>query len=241
MSHLHIPDGILPVWLWVLGYVLVGIYFLVVFTYLKLKLNPKKIVITSVFGALMLLSMSIPIPFVLPYHLNLSAILGILAGPLYAGLAIFSVNLIIALVGHGGITIVGLNTVILTLEAALAFLLFRLVRKNFKKIFPAVFISTFAALVFSTFLTVGVVYTGTQNLDDLADKHKHECPCSFHKEKQHETEDHGHKPESFDIKRFIALILITGGFGWTLEAFISGFIISYINRVKPDLLKNTEN
>ncbi len=232
MSHLHIPDGILPIWLWVLGYVIVGIYFLVVFKHLKQKPNPKKLAVTSVLGALMLLSMSIPIPFVLPYHLNLSTLLGILTGPLYAGLAIFSVNLIISLAGHGGITIVGLNTIILTLEATVAFLLFRFLRRNFKKIFPVAFISTFIALVISTFLTVGTVSAGTQDVKFLPGQHHHKCGA---------CNQPGKAPETFDLKRFIMLILITGGLGWTLESFISGFIISYINRVKPDLLeKNGE-
>jgi len=238
MSHLHIPDGIIAVWLWILGYLIIGIYFIAVYFQLKKTVEYKKIAMISVLGALMLLSMSIPIPFVLPYHLNLSALLGILTGPFYAGLTIFSVNLILALVGHGGITIVGLNTIVLTAEAIVAFFLFRLLRKSFKKIFPVAFISTFIALVISTALTVGIVYAGTQNLDYVIHKHNNICTdCANH---DHDNDYHkGHEEaESFDIKRFIALVLITGTLGWTLESFISAFIINYINRVKPDLLEN---
>ncbi len=35
MSHLHIPDGILPIWLWVMGYIFVAIYLLFAINYLK--------------------------------------------------------------------------------------------------------------------------------------------------------------------------------------------------------------
>ena len=232
MSHLHIPDGILSLWLWLLGYLIVGIYFLIVYKHLKKTANYKKIAMTGVLGALMLLAMSIPVPFVIPYHLNLSALLGILAGPFYAGLAIFSVNFIIALVGHGGITIVGLNTIVITIEAIIAFLLFNLIRKYFRKIFPAAFIATFIALIVSTFLTIGIVYTGTKNLDYLAHKcsHQHEQTIPY----EHD------QVESFNIKRFMFLILMSGSLGWTLEALLTAFIATYISRVKPDLLENKD-
>ncbi len=235
MSHLHIPDGIILIWLWVLGYVIVGIYFFIMYKHFKTTANYRKITLVSVLGALMLLTMSIPIPIALPYHLNLSALSGILVGPFYAGLAIFCVNLILALVGHGGITIVGLNTVILASEAVIAFVLFRLLWKVFKNIFSAAFIATFTALVFSTFLTVAVVYAGTQGFAYMTNKHHGGCTnCSI----RHDLAGHYDKIETFDIKRFIMLILITGIPGWTLESFLSAFIISYINRVKPDILEN---
>lgn len=234
MSHLHIPDGIIAIWLWIVGYIAVGAYFFAVYLHLKKQAEYKKIAIVSVLAALMLLSMSVPIPFFLPYHLNLSALSGILVGPFYAGLAIFCVNLILALIGHGGITIVGLNTIVLITEAAIAFLVFRNLKKLIGKVFPAAFLATIVALIVSTFLTVGIVYTGTQDFDYMIHKHHHECDGCIH------TEDFSseNETETFDIKRFIALILITGVFGWTLEAFISAFIINYINRVKPDLLED---
>lgn len=238
MSHLHIPDGILSQWLWVLGYVITGIYFTFLYFHMKKKSENKKISIISVLGALMLLSMSIPIPFALPYHLNLSALLGILVGPLYAGVAIFSVNLILALVGHGGITIIGLNTIVLTAEAAAAYFLFSLFKKHIKKIFLTAFISTFMALVLSTFLNIGIVYTGTHNINYVIHKHNHEHVQEHNLEKN--TTEKKKAPikqtESFDIKRFTLLVIITGLMGWTLESFITAFIVKYINRVKPELI-----
>lgn len=227
MSHIHIPDGIISVWLWVLGYILTGIYFFIFSRYIKKSANYKKLTIVSVLGALMLLSMSIPIPFVIPYHLNLSALMGILTGPFYAGAVIFGVNLILALVGHGGITIVGLNTVILTVEAIVAYFSFKFLNKKLKNIFPAAFMATFAALMVSALLTITIIYLGTQNLELLT--HCHECTC-------HGCGEHHHEAE-FSPQRFLMLILAAGAFGWTLESAITGFIVKYIDRVKPDLLE----
>lgn len=226
MSHIHIPDGIIAVWLWILGYILTGIYFLVFASHIKKTSSYKKLTIISVLGALMFLSMSIPIPFVIPYHINLSALMGILTGPFYAGAGIFSVNLIMALVGHGGITIVGLNTVVLTIEAVIAYFLFKFLRKRLNnKIFPAAFTATFLALIISALITIGILYAGTQNLELFT--HCHECA----------GHDHSHEHEAaFNPQTFFMLVLIAGSIGWTLESLITGFIVNYISRVKPDLL-----
>ncbi len=230
MSHIHIPDGIIAVWLWLLGYAVVAVYFIIFSVHIKKTSDYKKITLVSVLGALMLLSMSLPVPFVIPYHLNLSALTGILVGPLYAGAAIFSVNLILALVGHGGITIVGLNTVVLTIEAAIAYFLFKFLKQRFKKSFfwPA-FLATYPALIISALITIGVIYLGTQNLEFML--HCHECHgCAGH---------HDHAA-AFDPQRFLLLIFAAGAFGWTLEAIITGFIVNYISRVKPDLLEGQD-
>ncbi|HSA06618.1 MAG TPA: energy-coupling factor ABC transporter permease [Candidatus Gastranaerophilales bacterium] len=254
MSHLHIPDGIISIWLWVLGYLVTGFYLFFFYKHLKKSKQHKKIAVVNVFTALMLLSMSIPIPFILPYHINLSALSGIILGPFYAGPAIFIVNIILAFVGHGGITMVGLNTFVLTIEALIAFLLFKALKKKFHNIFNAAFASTFIALVISTFLTIGIVYAGTQNLEFVTEHHHHEGEHNDHDhaEKAHEHlendhQDHAEEPlastnqEKFDIKRFLMLILLTGSLGWTLESFLTGFIVNYLSKVKPDLLENQGN
>lgn len=224
MSHIHIPDGVIAPWLWVLGYLLTGMYFFVLARHVKKTSNYKKLTTVSVLGALMLLSMSVPVPFVIPYHVNLSALTGILAGPFYAGAAIFGVNLVLALLGHGGITVAGLNTVILTIEAGIAYFLFGLIRKKTgNRVFFPAFLSTFLALVISALLTITVIYAGTQELDLML----HCGSCSAH---------HAHEAE-FSARRFFLLVLVAGAFGWTLEAAVTGFIVNYINRVKPDLLE----
>src|SRR5688500_3732643 len=63
----------------------------------------------GVMSALLLVGMStetVPIA----YHINLSVLAGIVLGPAYGALAALIVNVFLALFGHGGITVVGLNT-----------------------------------------------------------------------------------------------------------------------------------
>src|SRR4030067_2850474 len=101
MSHIHLPDGVLPIWLWVAGFigaVLVGV--------ILLKLHKKedlsrRLPLLGMMAAVMVLGASggvVPIA----YHVNLTVISGILLGPSLVFLATFVVDVILALFGHGG-------------------------------------------------------------------------------------------------------------------------------------------
>lgn len=247
MSHIHIPDGILPLWLWVLGYISIGIYFIFGTFYIRKHKKQSKFPLISVMAALMLLTMSIPIPFPVPYHINLSVLTGIILGPVLAFFAIFTSNLLLAFIAHGGITVIGLNTLVISIEAVLGYFVFKFLYKKLNKIFISAFAATFLALIISTFLTVGIVYAGTHNFNTLA--HSHCCTREIHQEKlgrnqeKHldnkliEHQEHNKAEEKFNIKKFFSMMLIFGLIGWILEASLTGFIVNYINKVKPDILK----
>ena len=64
------------------------------------------------------------------YHINLTVISGILLGPSLIFLATLVVNVILALFGHGGITVLGLNTLTLSIEGILGYFLFRTVLED---------------------------------------------------------------------------------------------------------------
>lgn len=223
MSHLHIPDGILPLWLWLLGYILTVVFFLIAINYVKKNNLSHKIPLISIMTALMLLSMSIPIPFPVPYHLNIAVLSGIILGPVLAFFAVFTTNLLLAFTSHGGITVIGLNTAIITAEAILGYFIFKFLYKKTGKIFLAASMAAFCALLISTFLNIGIVYAGTHNLGSLA--HYQCCSLSEH-----------HHEGNFNIKKFFSVMLIFGSVGWIIESFVTGFIVNYINKVKPDLL-----
>src|SRR5512143_581213 len=122
MSHLHIPDGLLPVWLWGGGLVLamaaVGISLYMV-RGVDLK---KKVPLLGMMCAMMLVGMNLEIA-TLAYHVNLSVITGIILGPWLGMVAAFMVNIILSLVGHGGVTVVGLNTLDIGSECVMGYFL----------------------------------------------------------------------------------------------------------------------
>src|SRR5512137_2827654 len=137
MSHIHIPDGILPLWLVVAGWVVTLALLFISSRRLSGPEAGRKLPLLGVMAALMLVGMStefVPIA----YHVNLTVLAGIIVGPAMGFLAAFIVDLILALFGHGGITVVGLNTLIIGAECVLGYYafhaLYRLLRGRVKSV-----------------------------------------------------------------------------------------------------------
>lgn len=266
MSHIHFPDGILPLWLWVAGFVIVFLYLVAFGYYIKKSSNLNKLPLIGVFAALMLIAMTIHI-IPIGYHINLAVLTGIIIGPIFAPLAIFIVNILLAFLGHGGVTTIGLNTIVISIEAIVGFLGFSVLKSKIKNIFVVTFISTVIALLVSTCSSIGIVYLGTNSIESLMHKHDHkhedskilhsvllekffgnndQQAGSEHKD-EHEVSEIGHDRElnqekapqkgKFDLTRFALIILGLGFIGWILEGLITAFIVNYLNKIKPDLLE----
>ena len=111
-------------------------------------------------AALMLVGMTVEI-VPIAYHLNLAVMAGIVLGPVLGFLAAFIVNLMLAFFGHGGITVVGLNTLVVAMEAVLGFYLFRAAVSGLARWVPslrwAAAGATVVALALSTTAMIGIV------------------------------------------------------------------------------------
>ncbi|MEW5819048.1 MAG: energy-coupling factor ABC transporter permease [Cyanobacteriota bacterium] len=248
MSHIHIPDGVLPVWLWLSGFIIVIIYLIGMGYYLKNKPFNKKLPLVGVFVALMIIAMSIEI-VPIAYHIKLDALTGIILGPLFSVLCIFIVNLILALVGHGGITIVGLNTIVLSIEAIIAYIIFKLLYKKLNKVFLSAFLATIISLFIATWGNIGVVYLSQNNIEHLMQSHEShkesfvkfsllEHNKTNHEEHTTEPKPNGKDNSHFDMKKFILFLMLLGPVGWLLESLITAFILKYVSKIKPDILEN---
>src|SRR5450759_535267 len=153
MTHLHIPDGILPVGLWVLG--LIVMVFALGFSLFRLRGmdRVKKIPLLGAVAAVMLVAMSLEI-LPLAYHINLSVVAGILLGPALGFLAAFIANLMLALMGHGWITVIRLNTLLLGSEAVLGHALFYFFKKRLP-VFWSAAVATVLTLIMTTLALIG--------------------------------------------------------------------------------------
>ena len=160
MSHLHIPDGVLPLWLWIGGFCVFVIILALALWRLKGGDAMKKLPFLGAVAALMVIGMSFPV--VPPmYHLNLSVLAGIILGPVFGVLAVFLSNLILALFAHGGITVIGLNSLILVFEVAGGWFLFNYIFGFLgEAVFWRGFSATLLTLAVSTFLAIGIVTLG---------------------------------------------------------------------------------
>lgn len=154
MSHLHIPDGLLPVWVWGAG-LLLALLLLVRASFLARGHSPQRMAYQGALGGLMLAAMAIPLgPF--EYHLTLAGPMGILLGGAGAFQVAFVVSAILALMGHGGLTVVGLNALVLGAGATVAYRVHGVVAPRLEPA-PALAIGTAAGQAVAGALWLGVV------------------------------------------------------------------------------------
>jgi len=218
MTHMHIPDGILPVKVWMIGFILMALVMGFCLIRLRGMNMVKQIPLLGAVSAVMLVAMSLEI-LPLAYHINLSVVAGILLGPALGFLAAFITNLILALMGHGGITVIGLNTLLLGTEAVLGHTIFSLFKNRIPVFWRAV-IATVLTLMITTLALIGIVALS------------HIDPALLR-----DADGHGPVVEGrVSVSRFAVMVVSLGIIGWVIEAAITGAVASFISQVKPDLL-----
>ena len=218
MTHMHIPDGVLPVGLWVLGLLLMALAVAFILVRLRGMDMARKIPLLGAVSAVMLVAMSLEI-LPLAYHINLSVVAGILLGPALGFLAAFITNLMLALMGHGGITVIGLNTLLLGSEAILGHTLFYLFKKRLP-VFWSAAIATVLTLIMTTLALIGIV--AASHIDPELISHGGE---------------HGlRQGGQASVRTFAFMVVSLGSIGWIIEAAITGAVVKFISQVKPDLL-----
>jgi cobalt/nickel transport system permease protein len=120
MSHLHIPDGVLPWWVWAPGLGL-ALMLLVLGARSARDESQLNVAFRGALGGLVLAAMAIELPLgPVEYHLVLVGPVGVLLGATGAFQVMFVVSAILAFAGHGGFTVVGLNALVLGAGAAIA-------------------------------------------------------------------------------------------------------------------------
>lgn len=242
MSHIHIPDGVLPAWLWISGFVVAAVILAAALRRLR-GMDPSRTVpILGVMAATMIVSMSLEI-IPIGYHINLTVLAGILLGPALGFVCAFIVDVILALLGHGGVTVVGLNTIMTGSEICLGWLLFTVLTRLLgrQRLRVAAAAATICTLAVTTTMLVGLVAvarinpaagaeTGALNPATL----RIENPFSVRHAAVTPTA-RGSAP-TISIGRFAAIVYVLGVPGWIIEALLVSFVVGFIAKVRPDLL-----
>jgi cobalt/nickel transport system permease protein len=230
MAHLHLPDGVLPFYLWAAGYAVVAAVFVLLWLKFRRARNLVVFARAGFFAALMVVAMSFHVA-PLGYHLNLAALAGIVAGPAAALLACLFANVILALLGHGGITVIGLNTLTLGAEALAAFAVFR-AAAFIKATWPRAFVATLVAVAAATTLAYGVVVVGTRDFGDVVERGRGSVVAFELFDGRDPAESHG----SVSRGRLAALFFGLGAVGWVLEALVTATVAAYLKKAAPRLL-----
>jgi cobalt/nickel transport system permease protein len=248
MSHIHLPDGVLHPFLWISGYIVCLAAMWLLAHKLKGSEIRRKIPFVGVVGALMLIFMSVPLG-IIPVHLSLAVLCGILAGPALGFIAAFVVNVILALMGHGGITVVGINTLLLGSEVILGFFIYKALLQKTGSTFSAVIANVLALLV-STALMITLVGSSA-GLTEALPGHSHtDEPARIHLAEEQVKDVHSdagshdedpHSEKSVESVQYLAfsgwtaviIILLAGIF---IESLITGLIVRFFAKVRPDLV-----
>ncbi|MCL4552632.1 MAG: energy-coupling factor ABC transporter permease [Candidatus Marsarchaeota archaeon] len=249
MGHIHIPDGVLPIWLVVAGWAVAAVVLGLAVYRLRGEDVRRKVPLLGVVAALMLVAMSTEIAPI-AYHINLTVLAGILLGPALGIIAAFIVDLILALFGHGGVTVVGLNTITLGSEVVFGFLIFKglvAVLRRFKwSPWVAGFVGTVLTLAISTSMLIGIVAAsninpatarelGPVNPDTLAFTNPFERGVISNVIVGGEAK--GEPPAArISISTFAAIVYILGSIGWVIEGSIVALIVGFLGRARPDLV-----
>ena len=252
MTHIMVPDGVFPVWLWGLGWVvtiaMVGLVVLRTNREAMVRLVP----LVGVMAALMTVAMSFAL-VPIAYEPHLTVVAGILLGPVYGFIAGLIFMVLRWLMGDGAITLIGINTLLMGAEITLGYLLFRgFLRLLKERAALTAGISAFIALALTTGLFLGVVAAGNVNpfqgemgelgaysveTGTIQDPFAEGVVALHVFEGDHE--EHEEAPTIVGESPFLVYaraVLVLGLIGWVLEGILVSLIIGFLARVRRDLV-----
>lgn len=202
---MHLPDGLIPLWQSVIYLVLTIITLALYLFKLSKSEEKEKITInTAILSAatIAVSSLSIPSPFGVPLHFFVIPLVAILLGPLN-GVAVAFLCLVVQffLLGFGGITTLGANTVTIGVASFSTYIFYKLLLGLDERL--SVFSGTLMGIFTATMIQVLIIIVaGAGTLEML-------------------------------MATLIPFYLFIG----VIEGVANVFIISFISKVKPELLK----
>lgn len=211
MAHIHLEDGTftlfwVAVW-WIASLLIIGCSLL----WLRSgkKIDSRLITIAAFCTAAVFVIFLIEIPVAGGVHLSMTPLVGILTGPAVGCLIVFIVNILAAAIGHGGWSMIGANLLVNVTEVVVAGALYYLLKKAVKSPFTCAAAATFAGLVCGNAVMVAIILiSGVQGVTQSAD----------------------------GVLAGLSLVVAINLAVAVIESVITGFMVAYLMRVRPDLL-----
>lgn len=212
MAHIHLEDGSFTLFWAGTWWILAILILAAALFWIRRKGKPDSRVITlaALCTAAMfaIFQVEIPLP-VGAIHLNMTPLVGILTGPVIGTLVVFLVNILSAAIGHGGWGMIGANTVVNASEVVVGYLVFRLCENRIRSLFARAGLATLAGLFAGNCLMVGIILvSGIQGVTQ------------------------GTMQILWGLSILVAINMGVA----VAEAFITGYVVAYLGRTRPDLL-----
>lgn len=238
MSHIHLPDGTVPLKWWLAGLILTAAALALCLRRISGQQVRRQMPFLGAMAALMLVTMSVPLG-PLPFHLNLTVLTGIVAGPALGFLTTFLVNLVLSFLGHGGLTTVGLNSLITGVEVLLGWWVFHRLLRG-RSLTTRAVMAPIVALVISISLTMMLVgaSTGIWGAALPHEEHGHESVLTTaHQELTPSLFEAMGGVEFLGLVGMgaLAIILVLGLLAETVATLM---VVRFFAQVRPDLLSD---
>ena len=211
MAHIHLEDGsfslfFVLVW-WAAAITLVGIAIYLIRS--EKKPDRRKITLAAFCTAAAFAIFQVSLPIFGGVHLNLTPLIGILAGPAAGSLVVLIINILSSAIGHGGWGLIGANTLVNIVEVVVGYSCFRLLKSTVPALLPCAGIATIVGLLCGNIaMILIIVISGVLGVNQ----------------------------SSGQILVGLSLIAAVNMGVAVIEAFITGLIVAYIGKIRPDLL-----
>jgi cobalt/nickel transport system permease protein len=211
VAHIHLEDGSFSLF-WVLAWWIVALCLIGValfFLRSKLKPEPKMITIAAFVTAAAFAIFQVQIPIAGGVHVNLTPLIAILTGPVIGTLVVLIANILSAAIGHGGWGLVGANVLVNFSEVFVAWLVFRGMMKITEDLFSRAGVAAFAGLFAGNLVMIAIILvSGIQGVNQT----------------------------TAQILTGLSLIAAINMGVAVIEAFLTGLIVAYIGKIRPDIL-----
>lgn len=215
MAHIHLPEGTFTL-LWVIiWWSLAAISIAVCIFWLRnvRKIDNRMITLAGLCTAAAFAVFQINIPLFGGVHLNLTPLVGILVGPAPGSIIVLIVNIFSAAIGHGGWGLIGANSLVNIIEVIAAYSIYRWMGRLNTGAFSRAGIATLVALFAGNAAVVAIIaVSDIQGVD---------------------------QPIGSILQGLILLAGINMAVA-VIEAIITGYIVSYIQKIRPDILRETK-
>ena len=210
MAHIHLGEGSFPLWALAVWSVL-GVALLAAVTYRIRKggIKTNRIALAGIGAAASFAVFQLNLPIWGGIHMNLTGLVGILAGPLLGTLIALVVNIFSAALGHGAVGLLGANVLVNASEAIVAYYAFHTLLGMDWDIFPASASAATIGLSAGAILMGAIIVVSGVNGSAL--------------------------PRSDLVIAITGLVGINLGVA-VVEGLLTGFIVQFLASVRPDLV-----
>jgi cobalt/nickel transport system permease protein len=212
LAHIHLEDGSFTLF-WVIIWWAVALLLIcaaLIWVRRAKKTDNRKITLAAFCAAAAFVVFQVSIPLFGGVHLSLTPLIGILVGPAIGSFIVLIINILSAAIGHGGWGLIGANLLVNVVEVVVAWMVFRALKKIFPGPFARGAIATLASLFCGNLAMIAVILvSGVQGVTQ-------------------------------STSQILAGLTLLAGINMgvaIIEAVITGMIITYIIRIRPDMLE----